>query len=435
MDHNDREQFWKTLCSLPGNDIVADREQLFKSIKYPKLLFRYRPVSTKSLEALRTNKLYFSSANYYDDPFDTFLHIDIEAIRKEYLSAFQTPESTEAVVDGVKSLLGNILSEEQAAQFTVENVTNALSHGLTESFLNAALSLRDEVKKDTWSVCFSENGFIVKRISAYELRTTNNGTQNSRVRMHKNKIYAPALHELIHYRKLPPQLLDYFGDRRYIHDYNTDGWMEIDSKIAQIYMRTLAEYSIKCSGKDIVLGTDTSTHSREIYNSSRNRADLQAQCCKINIENCLPQPSMDVSFEDILKFKNRRKDELNAFRAKIRELETNIYNAYSPELIRHYEAQFIEGWQQCSDDFYKVLKESRITFFLSSFVSLVAIPFVGQLLSPHIGQELTSAIQAGAPLLNIGIGYFDYRNKISPAKADGGFSYIIKANRDGIIHI
>lgn len=42
----------------------------------------------------------------------------------------------------------------------------------------------------------------------------------------------------------------------------------------------------------------------------------------------------------------------------------------------------------------------------------------------YIGQELTSAIQAGAPLLNIGIGYFDYRNKISPAKADGGFSYI-----------
>ena len=289
-----------------------------------------------------------------------------------------------------------------------------------------AQALRTQARLQVWGRLHPMRG---------EILHANNGTQNSRVRMHKNKIYAPALHELIHYRKLPPQLLDYFGDRRYIHDYNTDGWMEIDSKIAQIYMRTLAEYSIKCSGKDIVLGTDTSTHSREIYNNSRNRADLQAQCCKINIENCLPQPSMDVSFEDILEFKNRRKDELNAFRAKIRELETNIYNADSPELIRHYEAQFIEGWQQCSDDFYRVLKESRITFFLSSLISLVAIPFVGQLLLPHIGQELTSAIQTGAPLLNIGIGYFDYRNKISPAKADGGFSYIIKANRDGIIHI
>ena len=159
MDHNDREHFWQTLCSLPGNDIVAEREQLLKTIKYPKLLFRYRHVSTKSLEALRTNSLYFSSANYYDDPFDTFLHIDIEIIRKEFLSAFQTQESTGIVVENVKSLLKNYLSKEQIAQITVENVTNALSHGLTESFLNSALLLRDEVKKDTWSVCFSENGF------------------------------------------------------------------------------------------------------------------------------------------------------------------------------------------------------------------------------------------------------------------------------------
>lgn len=66
MDHNNREQFWKTLCSLPGNDIVAEREQLFKTIRYPKWLYRYRPVNIKSLEALRTNKLHFSSANYYE---------------------------------------------------------------------------------------------------------------------------------------------------------------------------------------------------------------------------------------------------------------------------------------------------------------------------------------------------------------------------------
>lgn len=279
---------------------------------------------------------------------------------------------------------------------------------------------------------------IVKRISVYDRSRTRSVTgviQNTPVRVHKNKIYAPILHELIHYRKIPAKLLDYFTDKKFINDYNTDGWMEIDSKIAQIYMRTLAEYSIKCSGKDIVLGTDKSVYNREIYSASRNRADLKTQCCKINIEKCLPQPSMDVSYEDILDFKIRRKDELSAFRAKIRELETNIYNADSPELIRHYETQFIEGWQQCSEDFHKVLKESRITFLLSSLVSLVAIPFVGQLMSSHVGQGLTSAIQTGAQFLNIGIGYFNYTNKISPAKTDGGFSYIIKANRDGIIHI
>ena len=92
MDSDGRKRFWDTLCSLSGIDKRQDVEKLISTIHYPKYLYRYRPVSINSLEALRTNKLHFSSANYYDDPFDTFLHIDIEAIRKEYLSAFQTPE-------------------------------------------------------------------------------------------------------------------------------------------------------------------------------------------------------------------------------------------------------------------------------------------------------------------------------------------------------
>ena len=242
--------------------------------------------------------------------------------------------------------------------------------------------------------------------------------------MHRKKIYEPALRGLIHYGKLLPQLLDYLENKSCISDCGADGWMEIDSKIAQIYMRTLAEYSIKCSDKDIVLGTDTSTHSREIYPPSRS-TDLRAQCCKINIENCLPQPSMDVSFEDILEFKNRRK-----------ETNHGTLMATAPELIRHYEAQFIEGWQQSTRDFHKVLKEARIGFFLSSMAISVATPFVSQRLAACIGRGMTpEAIQTGAQLFSIGSAYVDYRKKISPAKSDGGFSYIIKANKAGIIQI
>ncbi len=275
---------------------------------------------------------------------------------------------------------------------------------------------------------------IVKRIAIYDRSISKNydGIQNSRIRIHKNKIYAPTLHTLIHYEKLPRNLLLYFKDKRFIKDYNADGWMEIDSKIAHIYMKTLAEYCIKCSDKDIVLGTDNISHQREIY---RGRKSLRTQCCKINIENCLPQPSMDVGFEEILDFKVKRKDELNAFRKKIRELETNISNADSLEQIKHYEERFRESWQQSSTDFYKVLKEAQIPFFLNSLTSIVAIPAVAQLISEYTSPSFFSIIQTGAPLLNILISYFDYKNKISPVKEDGGFGYIIKANRDGIIHI
>lgn len=102
MKDNEREEFWRTLCSLPGTDPQAESEKLGQTIKYPRFLYRYRSVSPKSLEALRTNKLYFSTANYYDDPFDTFLHIDIDEIRSAFSNVFQTPERMTAVVNAFK---------------------------------------------------------------------------------------------------------------------------------------------------------------------------------------------------------------------------------------------------------------------------------------------------------------------------------------------
>ena len=89
MNSQEREVFWQTLCSIKDNG-EQDVQKLKQTIKLPKYLFRYRPVSMNSLEALRTNKLYFSSANYYDDPFDTFLHIDLETIKKEYIRTYYT---------------------------------------------------------------------------------------------------------------------------------------------------------------------------------------------------------------------------------------------------------------------------------------------------------------------------------------------------------
>lgn len=157
MNSQEREEFWQTLCSLTG-DNEEEIQKLVRTIKVPKYLYRYRSVNTNSLEALRTNKLYFSSANYYDDPFDTFLHINTEKLRDEFLSAFRTAESTETVIKGAKPIIENVLSKEQMEQMTVENVTSALSNGFVNDFLRSVLALRNEVKKDTWSVCFSENG-------------------------------------------------------------------------------------------------------------------------------------------------------------------------------------------------------------------------------------------------------------------------------------
>ena len=90
---------------MQGKDIESENKQLSDTIKSPRFLYRYRPVNTRNLEALRTNKLYFSSANYNNDTFDTFLHIDIEKIRDEIMNALQPQNILEARNDKTGGLV------------------------------------------------------------------------------------------------------------------------------------------------------------------------------------------------------------------------------------------------------------------------------------------------------------------------------------------
>ncbi len=159
MDLTEREQFWKTLCSLSGKDMLTESQILRKMIKYPNVLFRYRPVNMSTLEALRTNKLFFSSANYYDDPFDTFLHIDIEKIKNEYINTFSKQERVVELVDDLRRVFSGFCTEDQMTHFNIENIIKWSSLDMVEDILNSVLKLRDEVKNDIWSVCFSEDGF------------------------------------------------------------------------------------------------------------------------------------------------------------------------------------------------------------------------------------------------------------------------------------
>lgn len=158
MNTKEREVFWETLRSLPGENPDLDAKALSDVIKPPHFLYRYRSVNSKNLEALRSNRLFFSSANYYDDPFDTFLYIDVEAIKNEVLSGVQDEGNLKTVIEKAKETFQNTISEEQLSTITVENIRNSVANGMLDKFLNQTLQLRNELKKDTWSVCFSENG-------------------------------------------------------------------------------------------------------------------------------------------------------------------------------------------------------------------------------------------------------------------------------------
>ncbi len=119
-------------------------------------------MNNNNLDALRSNKLFFSKASSYDDPFDTFLHIDVEKIRQEFDSNYRSPEALAALVNGMKETFQNQpgIPQEFIQQVTnVEGLKKLFANGITNQFLSYVLTLRSKIQDEILSICLSENGF------------------------------------------------------------------------------------------------------------------------------------------------------------------------------------------------------------------------------------------------------------------------------------
>ena len=163
MDYKQRSEFWDKLLALEGKDKNADQIELNKSIFLPRYLYRYRPVTMRSLDALRTNKLYFSTANYYDDPFDTFIHVDLAGLQRIMEQVNSGTINEEQIFQYAKTVLANLFGTEVQDDALLGSIKQLITNLSNAEFRNQTMNffrnIRNEIKKDIWTVCFSENGF------------------------------------------------------------------------------------------------------------------------------------------------------------------------------------------------------------------------------------------------------------------------------------
>lgn len=151
MDNSKRKAFWDTLVSLKGDDIDEDLKKLAPLIKFPPSLYRFRPLNVDTLSALANNKMFFSTANYYDDPFDTFFYINwgrIEPIFTQIMNLASSKENLE-----------RLCRRFQFPDTAMQAVANKAEH--KEQTKNEVLEILDQVRenlqKHMASICFSED--------------------------------------------------------------------------------------------------------------------------------------------------------------------------------------------------------------------------------------------------------------------------------------
>ena len=147
----DRKKFWEQLQKT--RDYTQKTIQdLCSVLPHPQKLCRFRPVSESTLKQLQENKLFYSSADYYDDPFDSFIHIDFEGIMDLYDSVKDALEKEDPKLLGWINQLSLFLGMNKCSI-----IDYLKEHSLDMPHLKENLKyIRDIVKKNLFSICFCE---------------------------------------------------------------------------------------------------------------------------------------------------------------------------------------------------------------------------------------------------------------------------------------
>ena len=154
MDNKGREKFWNVLKELHDKS-ESTISMLTDVSKRPATLCRFRPVSEHSLQQLQENKLFFSSSDHYDDPFDTYFYIDVDQMIPVY------EEMRKSLFEGNKEFI-NILH--QIAEFVGQR-PEAFINMLSTQPPNFAelkgqlMTVRNSIQRRLFSVCFCEDPY------------------------------------------------------------------------------------------------------------------------------------------------------------------------------------------------------------------------------------------------------------------------------------
>lgn len=152
MNSSERKTFWDRLCSIRDN--TPDHLQvLLATINTPEYLCRFRPVSESSLLQLQENKLYYSSADHYDDPFDTFIHVDFPRVKALY-------DLLKSLLDsGNPDLRNRLVALEPIIGMSTEQFLDNLKDHPLDLFIfpERIRQIRTIIQKNLFSICFCED--------------------------------------------------------------------------------------------------------------------------------------------------------------------------------------------------------------------------------------------------------------------------------------
>lgn len=211
-----RKLFWDTLSEL-HDDSEESWNKLRSVYKPPMMLCRFRSVNQSTLQQLQENKIYFSSADYYDDPFDTYFYMNHSEIRDKLgqLEHLMKNGTDEQLCDIFVQLYGGSINRKIVLLALEDARKNPIAYQQLERRIS---EIKEAIQKQVFSVCFCDNPknetLWLKYADSHRGFVLNFDMTDSKVFPHKGEKNT-CDHKYL-YLKNPPNVYPvYYSDRKY----------------------------------------------------------------------------------------------------------------------------------------------------------------------------------------------------------------------------
>jgi hypothetical protein len=159
---------------------------------------------------------------------------------------------------------------------------------------------------------------------------------------------------------------------------------------------------------------------------------------RLGLHKVLPMPREDVSFDDILQFKEKRKSELIGFRATLDNLQQEIASAHNVAEVQHKLDQFKDAQYKSVQDLSTALNDSGIGMFWGTMEALLQVDMTffsvaaggaGYALSPVVGMMAIGA----AGVIKVGNYRIERGNDRRAKLRESPHAYLFHGQKEGIL--
>jgi hypothetical protein len=151
-----------------------------------------------------------------------------------------------------------------------------------------------------------------------------------------------------------------------INRYNPER-VNVEKIIAIVYMAFLSQFLAAINENIMIPSTDEKIMEEIVFNLK----DTKLKAGKLFIKDCLPIPDAKVPIEKIIKFREKRKEQLLEFRSIIDSSQEILNKAESPKDANEKALKFKEEVELKLTKIKKALNTGGIDSFSSSFSSLL----------------------------------------------------------------